>query len=488
MLKTKSKTKKSEENLIEEFEFKSGLEIHQQLDSHKLFCNCPSMLRQDSPDYSIERKLHVVAGESGKIDAAVKHEASKDKSFIYECYKANVCLVDLDEEPPKTINEDALKIALQISLLLNCEILQHTQIMRKTVIDGSNVSGFQRTVLIAKNGYIETEFGKVGIEKVILEEDAARTVREEKNKKVYRLDRLGIPLVEIATSPDIKNEKQARQAAMHIGEILRACKVKRGIGTIRQDVNISVKYKGKQGERVEIKGVQEPDLIEKTILTEIERQKSLILKNESKPEVRKALENGDTEFLRPLSGASRMYPETDLPLLYIPKDLINEIKSTLPKLKSELKGDLEKKGLHSELIKEILQENKLDDFEELLGVYNNPELIAKMLTVWTKEIEKKTNKKSNLTLDILETILQAIQSKKITENEVKEIMEEVILGKEIKDTLKREKVKNIDEEIMKIIKSKPGLNANAYMGLVMSQFKGKINGKEAMEIINKLIK
>jgi len=144
--------------------------------------------------------------------------------------------------------------------------------------------------------------------------------------------------------------------------------------------------------------------------------------------------------------------------------------------------------LHSELIKEILQENKLDDFEELLGVYNNPELIAKMLTVWTKEIEKKTNKKSNLTLDILETILQAIQSKKITENEVKEIMEEVILGKEIKDTLKREKVKNIYEEIMKIIKSKPGLNANAYMGLVMSQFKGKINGKEAMEIINKLIK
>jgi Glu-tRNA(Gln) amidotransferase subunit E-like FAD-binding protein len=482
------KQKKQKEIKQEEIEFKSGLEIHQQLDSHKLFCNCPSILRQDNPDYKTERKLHIVAGESGEIDIAAKHEASKDKTFIYECYKDNVCLVDLDEEPPKEINQDALKVALQISLLLNCEILQHTQIMRKTVIDGSNVSGFQRTVLIAKNGYIDTEFGKVRIDKVILEEDAARIVKEENNKKTYRLDRLGIPLVEIATSPDIKNPIQAKQSALQIGEILRACRVKRGLGTIRQDVNLSVKFEGKQGERVEIKGVQEPDLIEKTILIEVERQKKLIKQDKSQAEVRKALLDGETEFLRPLPGASRMYPETDLPLLYISRDLINEIKSNLPKLKSELKGDLEKKGLHNELVKEILQENKLADFEELLVVYNNPELIAKMITIWTKEIENKTGKKSNFTLDIFETILQALQAKKINENEIKEIMEDIVKGKNVLEAVKREKIENVDEEIMKIIKEKPGLNANAYMGLVMKKFKGKISGIDAMNVIERLLK
>ena len=479
------KTKKDEK--IEDVEIKSGLEIHQQLDTHKLFCFCPSLLRQDSPDYLVERKLHVVAGESGKIDVAAKHEASKEKSFIYECYNDNVCLVDLDEEPPEKINEEALKIALQISLLLNCEIIQDTQIMRKTVIDGSNVSGFQRTVFIAKNGYVDTKFGRVRIKSIMLEEDAARIIKEENDKKIYRLDRLGIPLVEIATEADIKDPIQAKEVALYIGDVLRACKVKRGLGTIRQDVNLSVKYKGKQGERIEIKGVQEPDLIEKTILIEVERQKKLIKENKSKPEVRKALENGETEFLRPLPGASRMYPETDLPLLHISRDLINEIKNNLPKLKSELKSDLEKKGLNPELIKEILKENKLNDFQELLIVYNNPDLVAKMLTIWRKEIENKIGK-TNFTLDILETILQALQSKKIKENEIKEIMEEIAKGKNVMDAVKREKIENLEEEILKIIKEKPSLSTNAYMGLVMQKFKGKINGKEAMEIIKKLVK
>lgn len=479
------KTKKDEKT--EEVEIKAGLEIHQQLDTHKLFCFCPSLLRQDSPDYLVERKLHVVAGESGKIDVAAKHEASKEKSFIYECYNDNVCLVDLDEEPPEKINEEALKIVLQISLLLNCEIIQDTQIMRKTVIDGSNVSGFQRTVFIAKNGYVDTKFGRVRIKSIMLEEDAARIIKEENDKKIYRLDRLGIPLVEIATEADIKDPIQAKEVALYIGDVLRACKVKRGLGTIRQDVNLSVKYKGKQGERIEIKGVQEPDLIEKTILIEVERQKKLIKENKSKPEVRKALENGETEFLRPLPGASRMYPETDLPLLHISRDLINEIKNNLPKLKSELRSDLEKRGLNPELIKEILKENKLNDFQELLIVYNNPDLVAKMLTIWKKEIENKIGK-TNFTLDILETILQALQSKKIKENEIKEIMEEIAKGKNVMDAVKREKIENLEEEILKIIKEKPSLSTNAYMGLVMQKFKGKINGKEAMEIIKKLVK
>src|SRR3989344_7632509 len=140
MGKKQGKNKRNEKT-----ELKSGLEIHQQLDTGKLFCSCPGILRQDAPDFVIKRKLHAVAGESGEIDKAAAFEAAKEKEFVYEAYDDTTCLVELDEEPPHAINQDALKVALQISLLLNCEIIHVTQIMRKTVIDGSNTSGFQRT-------------------------------------------------------------------------------------------------------------------------------------------------------------------------------------------------------------------------------------------------------------------------------------------------------------------------------------------------------
>ena len=140
--------------------FKAGLEIHQQLDTPKLFSGAPSYLRQDEPHYIIHRKLHAVAGESGKVDLAVAHEATKDKEFYYEGYNDTISLVELDEEPPRPVNSEALDVALQVALLLNCEIYSNTQVMRKTVIDGSNTSGFQRTVLVAHNGYLETSFGE----------------------------------------------------------------------------------------------------------------------------------------------------------------------------------------------------------------------------------------------------------------------------------------------------------------------------------------
>ena len=247
---------------------KCGLEVHQQLDTNKLFCNCPSILRKEEPDFEIKRKLHVVAGESGEIDIAAQHEAEQDRNFVYQGYSENTCLVELDEEPPHKINPESLEIALQISLLLNCQIIPLTQIMRKSVVNGSNTGGFQRTVMIAHSGEVETSFGKVGIDGVFLEEDSARPVRKEGDTVIYRLDRLGIPLLEIATAPDIKSPEQAREVALHIGDILRSCKVRRGIGTIRQDVNISIKGSN----RVELKGFQDPKMMIKTIDNEIERQ------------------------------------------------------------------------------------------------------------------------------------------------------------------------------------------------------------------------
>ena len=146
-------------------EIKAGLEIHQQLDTHKLFCNCPSVLRKDDAEFEVRRRLHAVAGESGEVDIAAKHEAEQDKEFIYEGYDTT-CLVELDEEPPHLINEEALMTVLHVALLLNCEIFPISQIMRKTVVDGSNTSGFQRTVLVARNGYIETESGRVRIDNI----------------------------------------------------------------------------------------------------------------------------------------------------------------------------------------------------------------------------------------------------------------------------------------------------------------------------------
>ncbi len=496
MVKKQAKQENNKQERAQEFEIvemKSGIEIHQQLNTNKLFCNCPSVLRQDEPNFKVKRKLHLVAGEGGVVDEAAKHEATMNKTFVYEGYKENTCLVELDEEPPHEINKYAVKTGIQMALMLNCEILPLTQIMRKTVIDGSNTSGFQRTVLIARNGYVETDEGRVKIDSVCLEEDSARTIKEENNTKVYRLDRLGIPLIEIATAPDIKSPSQAREVALFIGEILRASNVKRGIGTIRQDVNVSASINEKWGSRVEIKGVQEPSLIEKAAIIEVERQKKLILEGKSIGEVRKANEDGTSTFLRPMPGAARMYPETDLPLLRITREEINEAKKTLPKLKSTIKGELTSAGLSSELIKLILENNKISELQELLKVYKNPNLIAKMLVLWPSEISTKTKEKfdiieKKLTLDVLETILFAVKSEKINESQAKEALTRITSGIETKKALIFEKIENLEEEIMKIVKEKPGLSKQAYMGLVMGKMKGRASGKEVMEILNTLVK
>jgi Glu-tRNA(Gln) amidotransferase subunit E-like FAD-binding protein len=430
--------------------------------------------------------LHVVAGESGEVDAAAKHEAEKEKNFVYEAYDTT-CLVELDEEPPHEINKEALKIALQVAVFLNAKIFSITQIMRKTVVDGSNTSGFQRSVLIARDGWIITKSGRVGIESICLEEDAARIIERGEKGNIFRLDRLGIPLIEIATAPDMKNAEHVKEVALYLGKVLRSCKVKRGIGTIRQDINLSIKG----GNRVEIKGFQEPSMMTKTIDNEIQRQ-SLLLKTGKYvfKEVRNALPNGDTEFLRPLPGAARMYPETDLPLLKISRDFINEVKKNLPQLRDDAEKELKREGLTDELIKLVL-EGYLDDFKELLKIYpKDPMLVAKMLTIWRNELATKLKKdisqiKMIINLETLETLLEGVKKGSVDENQIKLLFSELINGVLLKDILVK-KTENIEERVMKIIQSKPNLSENAYMGLVMKELKG-ISGREAMHTIKKLL-
>lgn len=476
----------------EEIKFKSGLEIHQQLETRrKLFCFCPPLLRKNEPDLEIKRKLHTVPGEFGEVDIAAKYQANLDKEFIYQGYLNSNCLVEYDESPPELIDDEAIEISLHIAFLLNMKVIPISQIMRKVVVDGSNTSGFQRTVLIARDGKIETSQGKVGISYLYLEEDAARIVERGENVDVYRLDRLGIPMVEIVTAPDIKNSEHAKEVALYIGEILRRCRVKRGIGTIRQDVNVSVKGEN----RVEIKGMQDMKIFVKVIENEIERQISL--SNSGNPvemEVRAAQKDGTTKYLRPLPGAARMYPETDLPLLKIPKNIIDKAKKTLPDLKKNLRKELGKQGLNDEMISQLIKLNKLDVFRGLSNILKKPKTIAKLLIVYPKEIASKEKISLNeieeiLNRDVLENVVEEIKKGKISEGNLKDVLLKIVKKGNYKDAIKSEKknVNLIEEEIMKIVREKPGLSLNAYMGLIMKEFGGSISGKEIMEIIKKYV-
>ena len=251
---------------------KCGIEIHQQLDTRKLFCSCHSSL-DGEPSGEVRRRLRAVAGELGDIDAAALHEVLKEKEFLYRIYPEQSCLVELDEEPPHEINNEALDIALTVAMMLRCDIPDEIHVMRKQVIDGSNTTGFQRTAIIGLNGKLESQSGEVGIANLSLEEDAAQIIKRSDNSITYGINRLCIPLIEIGTTPDIKSPEHAKEVAARLGMILRSTgRVKRGLGTIRQDINISIE----KGARVEIKGAQELNLIPKYVENEVQRQLNLI--------------------------------------------------------------------------------------------------------------------------------------------------------------------------------------------------------------------
>jgi len=252
----------------------AGLEIHQQLNTkEKLFCGCPTTLRDvEDSNFEFFRYLRPTRSEMGEVDRAAAEEAMLTKQFIYKAYDTT-CLVENDEEPPRELNPEALNLTLQIAKLINMDPFDEVFTMRKIVIDGSNTSGFQRTALVSTDGYIETTQGKVGVGVLCLEEDAAQRVENKVDSVIYSLDRQGIPLVEIGTDPDIVSPAHAREVAETIGMLLRSTgRVKRGLGTIRQDVNISIA----RGARVEIKGVQALDLIETIVEQEVERQVNLL--------------------------------------------------------------------------------------------------------------------------------------------------------------------------------------------------------------------
>jgi glutamyl-tRNA(Gln) amidotransferase subunit E len=253
---------------------KVGLEIHQQLATKsKLFCNC-SCEEAKEYDRSFLRKLRPTQSELGAYDPAAMFEFSKMHTVEYQAAFGSSCLVEADEEPPHDVNKEALETALVLSLGLHSRVMDEIHVMRKIVIDGSNTTGFQRTMLVASEGYLDIVGKRVGVQSICLEEDAAKLIGDEKGVRKFGLDRLGVPLVEIALEPVTGRPSEIMQVALTLGRLLRASKrVARGLGSIRQDINISVQ----NGAVVEVKGVQQLDQLVKVIEYEMQRQYGLIV-------------------------------------------------------------------------------------------------------------------------------------------------------------------------------------------------------------------
>ena len=258
--------------------FMCGIEVHQQLATGKLHSRQPGdlydvtmdTLPEDWPRFS--RKLRAARGEGGKIDIAARFETRRNRLFEY-VQSPNSGLIELDDQPPLTHDESALDIALTTSALLNAKPVSLLQTMRKTVVDGSNTSGFQRTTLISTGGTLETSSDPVGISVLCLEEDSARKLDTYATGTgecvIYNLDRLGLPLIEIATDPDVKTPEHAKETSIALGRTLRQTRrVRRGLGSIRQDLNVSIAC----GDRIEIKGCQDLSWIPRIIKLEMARQ------------------------------------------------------------------------------------------------------------------------------------------------------------------------------------------------------------------------
>jgi Glu-tRNA(Gln) amidotransferase subunit E-like FAD-binding protein len=478
---------------------KCGLEIHQQLATkHKLFCNCSARLEDKEPVFSITRKLRPVAGETGEIDQAAAYETLKDKTFRYFVYLNESCEVEMDEEPPHPLNPEALEIALQVALMLNCEIPEEIQVMRKAVLDGSNTTGFQRTAIVGINGWLETNFGKVGITNVSVEEDACQIMdKKTKGGTDFGLNRLGVPLVEIGTTANIPNPEEAREVAEKIGMILRSTgRVRRGIGTIRQDVNVSIKG----GERTEIKGFQELRMIPRIIDHEIKRQQDIIKKKKKvSRDVRKALADGGSKFLRPLPGAARMYPETDVTPIEIAEKRLDEMRKRLPKLISDKASDIQKLGLAPDLAKNIAKNPRLMElFTELVKLKKiKPTFLASTLVSYPRILAKE-HKGSDITLitnDHMKKVFHALNKGTITKDSVMELLAQVAQGRELNIQSSAGGLSEAD--VRKIVRSVIAANPQALshnrpeqalMGLVMKEIRGRADGGLVMKVLSQEIK
>ena len=561
---------------------KAGLEIHQQLNSGKLFCNCDA--NETGKDLLFKRKLHATSSELGDVDIAAKTE--QIKLFTYYNKSCN-CLVYTDEEPPRGPNKDAVRIAMQFAKLVDANIVEEMYFMRKVVVDGSNTSGFQRTGLIATGGKIEYDGKILELDQLCLEEDSCRHGDENDE---YLLDRLGVPLLEITTKPQLKDSKDVQKAAKAIGRLLRACNVKRGLGTIRQDVNVSIN----NGQRVELKGFQDLSSMPKVVENEVIRQTKLnsiekgdiaqativnecfnkkkdfalalkihrwngILGTKKSPEnhvrmgrelsdyakragmkgimhsdelpdygisinetnsiksklecneddafilifgkekmvrnameivieriktqgvpkeVRKVTPQNLTRYLRPMPGASRMYPETDIAPLKI-----KNIKVSKPKTLDQRENEL---PLNKEESKQLVSRNLDKQFNNLNQKYNIPQLVSRILLHILPQLKAEGETICN---DDVDKVMNLFVEGAIVKEGIPNALIQSSNNEEVKtnsgniDNEVNEFINHLISEKDEFIKENGMRAVGALMGPVMSEFRGKMDGGD----INKLL-
>lgn len=626
----------------EKLGLKCGLEIHQQLETEtKLFCRCPSKLQGTRPpDFTVKRRMRPVLSELGVYDKAMITEYQKGMGIIYEGYNDVVCTYELDDTPPFSCNEEARRIALQIAMLLNANIIEEMHVVRKNYLDGSVPCGFQRTMILGTDGFIPLESGKrIRIEILSLEEEAARRIKTENKTNYFRLDRLGIPLIEVTTKPDINTPDECRECAERIGLLLWSTSVKKVLGSIRQDINVSIET----GTRIEIKGVQKLGWIPLLINHEISRQLKLIeikeelikrklndkkilskpvdltdtlaetksnlistgIKSGKKvyginfkgfkgifgknlmedyrfgteisskvkvisglkgiihsdedlntykfstddverikdqlgskegdcfvlvvgskkemdkamdiivnrvkfafngvpPETRKALENGNTEFLRELHGGARLYPDTDTEAIFNVEEEIKDVRKNLPEFPWVIIKQYSKKYKTEErLIKDLIFTGRLKLFDNLIKLYpQNSSLILTTLLETTTALRREGKNIDNITdKDFLE-IFDILNKKEISKEAIEEVMSLKADSPElsINQVRKKLKIESISINDLKkliiemvdknadIIKEKEMRAIGPLMGEIMKQVRGKIDGAIVSKELTNAIK
>ncbi len=288
---------------------KSGLEIHQQLATRKkLFCRCP-VIRPYCEEYDAEilRHMRPTLSELGEYDGTALMEFKTKKEIIYQIRQETICTYEMDDTPPFELNQEALDIALEVTMLLGCNLVSEVHIARKQYLDGSIPTGFQRTTILGVDGSIPYKGRRIGIRQLGLEEDACREVSDVGHVRTYRTDRLGFALIESVTYPDMKTPQEVAEVAQLLRRLVRATgKMHTGIGAGRQDVNVSIEG----GQRVEIKGVSRIPLIPLLVHNEAYRQAALLdIKAElGRRGVTPASFRADVSDVKELVAGTQYYP------------------------------------------------------------------------------------------------------------------------------------------------------------------------------------
>ena len=252
----------------------SGLEVHQQLlTREKLFCRCPAGLYTEDHDGEVLRHMRPTLSELGEYDGTALMEFKTKKEIVYLLNHKNVCTYEMDDTPPFLVNQEAIDVAIELCLTMNMDIIDEVHIARKQYLDGSIPTGFQRTAIVGVNGWLPFKGRKLTVTHVSIEEDSCREVKDKGHQIIWRTDRLGMPLTETVTGPELVTPYEVKDAILLCGMVARSTgRVRTGIGASRQDVNVSVRG----GERCEIKGVPRAGFAVKLVHNEGLRQHNLL--------------------------------------------------------------------------------------------------------------------------------------------------------------------------------------------------------------------